>query len=168
MSEEHLVTLKVSTLASLMLYVKDKKFYDGDDFQFLEIKDALLKAENEAGKHPVYHLEFLPENPYTTSDGNRAKGRWCLWDRIDWELDIKKHLQDREASEKRITQHNNRTDLFGDICKCVATAVCGNAEDETTKTLASIITKTKNRILGRQYGVSEELMNKVWGPENIK
>ena len=157
--------ISITTLARLMLGVRDKRRYDGDDVEFLEAKPLLLEAIKEKGGiHPIFHLQFCPDLEYTAGlDGKTHKGVWYLWNRTDWELDYAKQQADKERADKNSELFNDNKTLFNELCVGIAKHVVSKPEDELVKTLATIILKTKSKPMAIQYGVSEELMTKLWG-----
>ena len=155
--------IHISTLAELIIRSADKIRFDNNDKFFLAIRDDLIKDElANKGRHPVYHLQFCPDMQYVDAENRGRTGVYYLWRRSDWDLAEEKLRKDKAASDSRVEQHNNNTEMFKELCVCIGKAMATDSEDELVKTLASVITAAKNKTLAEFYGVKKETMDKVW------
>lgn len=153
------VRQKTLDIVSLILGERDKKTYFADlvkDKPFFDIVETLLAYEK---LNPLcfYHIQDLG----VATDGKNQC--YVLWNRIDWDLDVEKQRAQKAGAEKRLVEYANDTELMSILCKGVAEQFGCEVGAAIVVSTASIVRQTKNRLMAAEYGVSEELMNKVWG-----
>ena len=157
------VSIKISTLAELIIRGAERVRFNGDEPEFKEIRDSLISEEKRAIQHPIYHLQFCRDIEYvSTLDDKTHRGVWYLWRKADWELAEEKRIKDKLASDGRVSDFNNNVEMFNELCIGMSKAMGCDATDDLVMTLATVITKSKNKTMCEFYGVTQATMDKVW------